>query len=172
MEDYSFLDESDCDFIFTNRSNNHNRYQISVSKTSLTSVGKGKKRFESFLEPTEESSQHQVPQDPHSRLQYTNRGHNLSNRTSETSSLADSVSLEVSDSNYNSMVMSDLNDALNLPEWAYRTVPYIFPPIRFGSRSTVSSASRTYPLYGTVRFILRAGYGDSVRLDKMYGTVR
>jgi len=114
MEDYSFLDESDCHFIFTNRSNNHNQYQISVSKTSLTSVGKGKKRFESFLEPTEESSQHQVPQDPHPRLQYTNRGPSLSSRTSETSSLADSVSFEVSDSNYNSMVMSGLNDALNL----------------------------------------------------------
>src|SRR5438034_7319431 len=47
-----------------------------------------------------------------------------------------------------------------------RTVPYIPPLIRFGSRSILPSASRTYPLYGTVRFILRAGYGDSVRFDK------
>ena len=45
-----------------------------------------------------------------------------------------------------------------------RTVPYIPPLIRFGSRSILSNASRTYPLYGTVRFILRAGYSDSVRL--------
>ena len=40
-----------------------------------------------------------------------------------------------------------------------RTVSYIPPSIRSGSRSILSSASRTYPLYGTVRFILRAGYG-------------
>jgi len=77
-------------------------------------VGKGKKRFESSREPTEESSQHEVPQDTWPRLQYTNRGPSSSNRTSETSSLADSVPLEVSDSNYNSMLMSDLNDALNI----------------------------------------------------------
>src|SRR5438046_6235806 len=47
-----------------------------------------------------------------------------------------------------------------------RTVPYIPPSIRFSSRSIV----RTFPLYGTVRFILRAGYGDSVRFGSgMYG---
>ena len=51
------------------------------------------------------------------------------------------------------------------PEWAIRTVPYIFPPIRFGSRSTLSSASQTHPLYGTVRLFYKRNMANSVWFD-------